>query len=112
MSACVCIRVRVTRVQVRLLIQMYHTYIHSIPVIPCFTTRWSHCLVLLTDSDEQSDKVFVCINDVFLFFFNSNYFVINSNHVIWLIMNLHSLTAHMFTFDICESRPEFLTPLA
>lgn len=109
MSACVCIRVECAHVCSG---QIINPNVHHGLVIPCVTTRWSHCLVLLTESDKRRDKD-LCVFMMWVCFFqNRNYFIRNSTHVIWLMMDFHSLTAHTFTFDICESRPGFLTPAA
>lgn len=72
----------------------------SVPAVSHFTTRWSHCLALLTAEESDKDSNWLaCLCDGL--FSNRNYFVIKSNHVIF---------TPSFTFDIWESEPEYLTP--
>lgn len=102
----VCKRVCVhTSVQVRLFIRMYHTSQCS-----CCSLFHHKMEPLLSLTDRVRQAEWPRLARSFFIFFSRNYFFINSNHVIWLIMNLHSYTAYTFTFDICDSRPEFLTP--
>lgn len=53
----------------------------SVPAVSYFTTRWSHCLALLSAEESDKDSNWIaCLCDGL--FSNRNYFVIKSNRVI------------------------------